>query len=89
MLASRGDCDDRKAAIPPESLPAVGAAQSPPSLLSGLHGYRPRKEPITIRLDADVVAWFKSHSEGGRGYQSDINQVLRQYVATRTAKRRA
>ena len=51
--------------------------------------YRPRKEPITIRLDADVLAWFKSHSEGGRGYQSDINRVLRQYVATRTAKRRA
>lgn len=42
--------------------------------------YRPRKEAITIRLDADVLAWFRSRAEGGRGYQSEINRVLRQYV---------
>jgi uncharacterized protein (DUF4415 family) len=43
--------------------------------------YRPRKEAITIRLDADLLAWFKNHAEGGRGYQSEINRVLRQHVA--------
>lgn len=42
--------------------------------------YRPRKEAITIRLDADVLAWFRSHAEGGKGYQSEINRVLRQHV---------
>jgi len=45
--------------------------------------YKPRKEAITIRLDADLLSWFKSHAEGGRGYQSEINRVLRQHVATK------
>ncbi|RYI99936.1 MAG: hypothetical protein EON47_15280 [Acetobacteraceae bacterium] len=48
--------------------------------------YKPRKEAITIRLDADVLAWFKAQAADGitdgRGYQSEINRVLRQHVAT-------
>jgi uncharacterized protein (DUF4415 family) len=36
--------------------------------------YRPIKKPVALRLDADVIAWFK---EQGRGYQSRINEVLR------------
>ena len=44
------------------------------------HGARvvvpPRKQQLTIRLDADVLAWLKSR---GRGYQSRINAVLRAY----------
>jgi uncharacterized protein (DUF4415 family) len=36
--------------------------------------YRPRKKAVTLRLDADVLAWFKS---GGRGYQTRINELLR------------
>jgi uncharacterized protein (DUF4415 family) len=47
--------------------------------------YRPRKQTVTMRLDADVVAWFKDQSPG-RGYQTEINRVLRQHVAER-AKR--
>ncbi len=43
--------------------------------------YKPRKEAIAIRLDADLLAWFRSHADGGRGYQSEINRVLRQHVA--------
>ena len=35
------------------------------------------KSPITLRLDNDVLAWFKSV---GRGYQSRINAVLRAYM---------
>lgn len=38
------------------------------------------KTPVTIRLDADVLAWFKSQ---GRGYQTRINAVLRSFVETR------
>jgi uncharacterized protein (DUF4415 family) len=41
--------------------------------------YRPLKHPVTIRLDADVLAWFKARS-GGRGYQTEINRVLRRWV---------
>ena len=43
--------------------------------------YRPVKQQITLRVDADVVAWFKEHAgENGRGYQTEINKVLREYV---------
>jgi uncharacterized protein (DUF4415 family) len=49
--------------------------------------YRPRKQTVTMRLDADVVAWFKEHA-AGRGYQTEINKVLRQHVTER-AKRQA
>jgi uncharacterized protein (DUF4415 family) len=49
--------------------------------------YRARKQPVTIRLDADVLAWFREHAASG-GYQTEINRVLRQHVA-RAEKRRA
>ena len=35
-----------------------------------------RKRQLTVRLDADVVAWFKAQ---GKGYQTLINAVLRSY----------
>ena len=47
---------------------------------------RPVKQPVTIRLDAEVVGWFKEHA-GDRPYQTEINRVLRKHVAQ--AKRRA
>ena len=42
--------------------------------------YRPVKKQITLRLDADVLAWFKRRAPGGRGYQTEINRALRQHV---------
>ena len=39
--------------------------------------YRPLKKTVTIRLDADVVAWFKS--QGGE-YQTTVNRILRDYM---------
>ena len=42
--------------------------------------YRPVKKQITLRLDADIIAWFKAHARNGRGYQTDINRTLREYV---------
>ena len=42
--------------------------------------YRPVKRQITLRLDADLIAWFKARAQGGRGYQTDINRALRQHV---------
>ena len=35
------------------------------------------KQQITLRLDPDVIGWFK---RGGRGYQSRMGAVLRSYV---------
>jgi uncharacterized protein (DUF4415 family) len=35
------------------------------------------KETMTIRLDADVLEWFRSQ---GKGYQTRINAILRSYM---------
>jgi len=36
--------------------------------------YKPRKEQITTRIDADILLWLKSH---GKGYQTLMNDLLR------------
>ena len=36
--------------------------------------YKARKKAVTLRLDADVLVWFKRE---GRGYQTRINRALR------------
>jgi len=35
------------------------------------------KQQITLRLDPDVLRFFRKH---GRGYQTTINAVLRKYM---------
>jgi uncharacterized protein (DUF4415 family) len=42
--------------------------------------YRPVKRQLTLRLDADLVEWFKHQAGGGEGYQTRINAALREYV---------
>ena len=42
--------------------------------------YRPVKQQITLRIDADVIEWFKSRRPKGEGYQTNINRALREYV---------
>lgn len=43
------------------------------------------KTRITIRIDADVLEWFKAqvHAAGGGNYQTLINQALREYIRSR------
>ena len=41
------------------------------------------KERISIRLDEDILEFFRSQ---GRGYQSRINKVLREYMTVRQYK---
>jgi len=48
--------------------------------------YRPIKKSLTIRLDADVLAWLKSQ---GSGYQTRINRLLRTAMEGRARRRRA
>ena len=43
-------------------------------------GLPPRKRDVHIRLDADVLDWFRAQ---GRGYQTRINAVLRAFVEAR------
>jgi len=37
--------------------------------------YRPVKQQVTVRIDADVLAWLRS--KGSKGYQSRLNSLLR------------
>ena len=37
----------------------------------------PRKKQLTLRIDSDVVDWYKNQ---GRGYQTRINALLRAYM---------
>lgn len=42
--------------------------------------YRPVKQQVTLRLDADILHWFKTRQGGARGYQTQINAALRKVV---------
>ena len=42
--------------------------------------YRPNKQTVTIRLDADVVAWLKEREPK---YQTAVNRILRDYMTAR------
>jgi uncharacterized protein (DUF4415 family) len=46
----------------------------------------PTKTRITIRLDEDVIDWFREqvNAAGGGNYQSLINKALREYIEHRT-----
>lgn len=44
----------------------------------------PSKQPVTLRLDSDVLAWFKSQ---GQGYQTRINKLLRSYMESQQSRR--
>ena len=46
----------------------------------------PSKVRITIRLDEDVIDWFREqvNAAGGGNYQSLINKALREYIEHRT-----
>ncbi len=43
----------------------------------------PPKEQVTLRLDIDVLKWFRSQ---GKGYQTQINALLRAYMEARSGK---
>lgn len=43
----------------------------------------PVKEQVTLCVDADVLKWFRSQ---GKGYQTQINALLRAYVEARRGK---
>jgi hypothetical protein len=47
--------------------------------------YKPRKEQITARLDADVLEWLKSQ---GKGYQTLMNRLLRTQMLEDLQKRK-
>jgi uncharacterized protein (DUF4415 family) len=47
------------------------------SMADVMEFYKPIKKPVTLRLDADVLAWFR---RDGRKYQTRINSALRKVM---------
>lgn len=79
---------ERLIAMPDSDIDTINIPQAPAENWTfakrpGL--YKPIKKPVTLRLDTDVVSWFKDHAQTG-GYQTEINRVLRHYVQTRAAR---
>src|SRR5208337_401255 len=79
-------------ALPDDQIDTSDIAELPPEAWKdAVRGrfYRPVKQPISMRLDADVVAWLKKR---GKGYQTRVNSILRQTMLTdikRTSPRSA
>lgn len=65
-LAQRPDREIDYSDIPPVHRLGPDAVRNP--------FYRPVKQQLTIRLDADVCAWLRSQ---GKGYQTKLNALLR------------
>jgi uncharacterized protein (DUF4415 family) len=42
--------------------------------------FRPVKHQLTLRIDADVIAWFKGRARGDGRYQTSMNRALREYM---------
>ena len=42
--------------------------------------FRPVKQQLRLRLEADLIDWFKTRTPGGEGYQTRINSALREFV---------
>ena len=56
-------------------IPRIPAALLARAVRAGV--YRPVKRQLSVRIDADVLAWLKSH---GKGYHSRLNQILREVM---------
>jgi len=56
---------------------AEARRRKPVSMREVMEFYKPLKKPVTLRLDADVLAWFK---RDGRRYQTRINAALRRVM---------
>lgn len=74
---------DRLAELPDDQIDTADIPEAPAEAWQHARRpdlYRPLKKPVTLRLDADVVTWFKEHAREG-GYQTEINRVLRRHVS--------
>jgi len=70
---------DALAAMPDEEIDTSDAPELADWSI-GVRGkyYRPIKQQVTMRLDADILAYFQQIR--GRGFTTEINRVLREYV---------
>jgi uncharacterized protein (DUF4415 family) len=67
-------------ALPDEAIDTSDIPELPPGFWkNAVRGrfYRPVKQAVSLRLDADVVAWLK---KPGKGYQTRANHILREHM---------
>ena len=68
-------------------MPELDFSQAKPSgeipALARIQRENEGKERITIRLDADILAWFRDQVRGGGNYQTLINEALRLHISDR------
>ena len=66
------------AALPDDQIDTSDIPELPPSAWkNAVRGrfYRPVKQAVSLRLDADVIAWLR---KAGKGYQTRANRILRE-----------
>jgi uncharacterized protein (DUF4415 family) len=74
------------AALPDDQIDTSDIPELPPGAWkNAVRGrfYRPIKQAVFMRLDADVVAWLKKR---GKGYQTRANSILRQTMLAETKR---
>lgn len=74
------------AAMPEDKIDTSDIPKLPPGAWrNAMQGkwYRPVKQPVSIRLDADVLAWLKAK---GAGYQTKVNIFLRERMLKEISK---
>ena len=77
------------AALPDDQIDTSDIPELPPAAWKdAVRGrfYRPIKQSVSLRLDADVVAWLK---KPGKGYQTRANHILRERMLDEMRKLRA
>ena len=74
------------AALPDDQIDTSDIPELPPGAWkNAVRGrfYRPIKQAVSMRLDADVIAWLKKR---GKGYQTRVNSILRQTMLSDTKR---
>jgi uncharacterized protein (DUF4415 family) len=82
-IGSRERAQLQRLARMPDSkidLADVPEAKLPPPKLEIGRFYRPIKQSVSLRVDADVLDWFRSR---GKKYQTYMNEVLRREMQSR------
>ena len=76
---------ERLAAMPDSAIDYsdAPAMESHPQHVHVGRFYKPLKQHISLRVDADVLAWFRSR---GKKYQTYMNAVLRREMQARPSK---
>ena len=70
----------RLAALPDKKIDFSDIAELDEDFFKDGEWRPPVKQPVTLRLDGDVLDWFRSQ---GPGYQTRINRLLRRYMEVR------